>query len=109
MGSDHRSLWETAGGIVPLHWEFKTIEQLLEHPKSITVGVMYPGNHSVNGIPLIKVSDVKNGVCCGIIKKLRNSFTFNSFIILLHTTCFFYWDRNIFGKLHFFTDAWGRK
>lgn len=61
MTSKHRALWESAGGNAPSHWEFKTIEELLEHSKSISVGVMYPGSNSEGGIPLIKVSDVKNG------------------------------------------------
>jgi len=59
--SSLRALWESAGGNVPEHWEFKTIEDLLEHSKSISVGVMYPGQGAEVGIPLIKVSDVKNG------------------------------------------------
>nr|WP_171502980.1 restriction endonuclease subunit S [Acinetobacter haemolyticus] len=53
--------WEAAGGNVPEHWEFKTIDELLEHPKAISVGVMYPGSDTDGGVPLIKVSDVKNG------------------------------------------------
>nr|WP_275891563.1 restriction endonuclease subunit S [Acinetobacter pittii] len=53
--------WEAAGGNVPEHWEFKTIDELLEHPKAISVGVMYPGSDSDGGVPLIKVSDVKSG------------------------------------------------
>lgn len=61
MSADLRELWSSAGGNVPDHWEFKTIEELLEHSKSISVGVMYPGSNSEGGIPLIKVSDVKNG------------------------------------------------
>ena len=56
-----RLFWEAAGGNVPEHWEFKTIDELLEHPKAISVGVMYPGSDTDGGVPLIKVSDVKNG------------------------------------------------
>lgn len=62
MSSDLRDLWSSAGGQVPIDWEFKTIEELLEHSKAISVGVMYPGDHSDGGIPLIKVADVKNGL-----------------------------------------------
>ncbi|MCH4247004.1 MAG: restriction endonuclease subunit S [Acinetobacter populi] len=61
MSSTLRLFWEAAGGNVPEHWEFKTIDELLEHPKSISVGVMYPGSDTASGVPLIKVSDVKNG------------------------------------------------
>ncbi len=61
MSSKHRTLWKSAGGSVPEHWQFKTIEELLEHAKSISVGVMYPGSDTEGGVPLIKVSDVKSG------------------------------------------------
>ena len=61
MSSNLRALWESAGGSTPEYWEFKKIEELLEHSKSISVGVMYPGLDTIGGVPLIKVSDVKNG------------------------------------------------
>jgi len=62
MGSDEaRYQWESAGGHAPEHWEFLPFVDLLETPTSITVGVMYPGGHTPNGIPLVKVNDVKNG------------------------------------------------
>jgi len=61
VSSTLRLFWEAAGGNVPEHWEFKTIDELLEHPKAISVGVMYPGSDTDGGVPLIKVSDVKNG------------------------------------------------
>lgn len=61
MSSALRLFWEAAGGNVPEHWEFKTIDELLEHPKAISVGVMYPGSDTDGGVPLIKISDVKNG------------------------------------------------
>jgi len=61
VSSTLRLFWEAAGGNVPEHWEFKTIDELLEHPKAISVGVMYPGSDSDGGVPLIKVSDVKSG------------------------------------------------
>ena len=61
MSSDLRSMWEAAGGRVPKNWRFQTIESLLEHQKSIAVGVMSPGSDTADGVPLIKVSDIKNG------------------------------------------------
>ena len=36
MSSTLRLFWEAAGGNVPEHWEFKTIDELLEHPKAIS-------------------------------------------------------------------------
>ncbi|MDB4420963.1 restriction endonuclease subunit S [Pseudomonadales bacterium] len=61
MGSELRDLWSNAGGIAPNDWKFSTLEDLLLTPKSISVGVMYPGKHVLGGIPLIKVSNVANG------------------------------------------------
>ena len=61
MSSDFKDLWESAGGKAPDHWKFVRFEDLLADSKSIAVGVMYPGEHSDSGTPLIKVSDVKNG------------------------------------------------
>jgi type I restriction enzyme S subunit len=61
MSADLRALWRAAGGNVPDHWTFQTIEELLESQKSISVGVMYPGSNVLGGTPLIRVSDVKNG------------------------------------------------
>ena len=61
MRSELNSLWNNAGGSVPEHWNFVRLEELLLNPKSISVGVMYPGKHDVAGVPLIRVADVKNG------------------------------------------------
>lgn len=62
MSFDIRAMWELVGGKAPAHWDFTTLEKLLENPKSVSVGVMYPGSDTKGGVPLIKVSDVKNGV-----------------------------------------------
>lgn len=61
MRTDIQRLWELAGGSSPKGWNIVTLESLLESPKSISVGVMYPGGHAENGVPLVKVSDVKSG------------------------------------------------
>ncbi|MCO7188947.1 MULTISPECIES: restriction endonuclease subunit S [unclassified Pseudoalteromonas] len=65
MSCDVRAMWELVGGKAPAHWDFTTLEKLLETPKSVSVGVMYPGSDTEGGVPLIKVSDVKNGVLVG--------------------------------------------
>ncbi|MGF1758950.1 restriction endonuclease subunit S [Photobacterium sagamiensis] len=65
MSCSIRTSWEHAGGKVPEHWSFTTIEKLLETPKSVSVGVMYPGKDTLGGVPLIKVSDVKSGELLG--------------------------------------------
>src|SRR5690554_3855409 len=61
MRSELSSLWSNAGGSVPEHWNFVRFEELLLNPKSMSVGVMYPGKHDGAGVPLIRVADVKNG------------------------------------------------
>jgi type I restriction enzyme S subunit len=62
MGSEEaRYQWESAGGSAPEHWKFLPFVDLLETPKSLSVGVMYPGGHTPDGVPLIRVNDVKNG------------------------------------------------
>jgi type I restriction enzyme S subunit len=61
MESNLNSLWQLAGGKIPEDWNIVSLEDLLISSKSITVGVMYPGKHCEEGVPLIRVSDVKNG------------------------------------------------
>ena len=65
MSCDIRAMWELVGGKTPAHWSFTTLEKLLETPKSVSVGVMYPGADTKGGVPLIRVSDVKNGALVG--------------------------------------------
>lgn len=61
MQDEYRRTWELAGGSAPSHWGYSSLEELLDNPKAIAVGVMYPGRNTENGVPLIKVADVKNG------------------------------------------------
>jgi type I restriction enzyme S subunit len=61
MSSELRELWINAGGRVPRDWNIVSLESLFQDAKSIAVGVMYPGTHTVGGIPLIKVGDIKGG------------------------------------------------
>ncbi|EAO4365818.1 restriction endonuclease subunit S [Salmonella enterica subsp. enterica serovar Bere] len=61
MSSNYREQWTSVGGHFPSHWQFFKLEELLENTKGIAVGVMYPGDHTAEGIPLIKVGDVKDG------------------------------------------------
>ena len=62
MSSELRKLWEHAGGAIPGDWKIVPLESLLKTNKSITVGVMYPGADTPDGIPLIRVGDIKDGV-----------------------------------------------
>ena len=61
MADKQKLLWESSGGIIPEGWSLVSLSSLLQTPKSMSVGVMYPGKHYDDGIPLIRVSDVKNG------------------------------------------------
>ncbi|MDT3608017.1 restriction endonuclease subunit S [Cronobacter dublinensis] len=61
MSFNYRDQWTSVGGHFPAHWHFFKLEELLENAKGIAVGVMYPGDHTEKGIPLIKVGDVKGG------------------------------------------------
>ncbi|TWT68053.1 restriction endonuclease subunit S [Crateriforma conspicua] len=66
MESDLRATWELCGGTAPAEWRFTTIESLLEDSRNaLAVGVMYPGKNTAEGVPLVKVSDVKNGRVLG--------------------------------------------
>lgn len=55
------SLWSSAGGDVPSDWDLVPFGSLLQTPKSIAVGVMYPGNQTDGGVPLVRVGDVGSG------------------------------------------------
>ena len=46
---------------MPDDWSIVSLESLLRDNKSIAVGVMYPGEHTPGGTPLIKVGDIKDG------------------------------------------------
>jgi type I restriction enzyme S subunit len=43
---------------LPDAWEVVEIESLLSEDRGISVGVMYPGDHDPDGVPLIKVGDL---------------------------------------------------
>ena len=61
MSSELRALWENAGGKCPADAEIVSFDSLLKDSKSLAVGVMYPGEHTLGGIPLIKVGDISGG------------------------------------------------
>lgn len=61
MSSELRLRWQHAGGTLPSDWEIVPFEVLLRDSKGIAVGVMYPGEDTLGGIPLIKVGDIKQG------------------------------------------------
>ena len=54
-------LWTSGGGRVQPNWDLIPFCDLLQSPKSINVGVMYPGAHIDGGVPLIRVGDIGGG------------------------------------------------
>jgi type I restriction enzyme S subunit len=55
------SKWkETEIGILPDDWEVVNIGSLIEE-KGIAVGVMYPGDFTVGGTPLLRAGDINTG------------------------------------------------
>ncbi len=65
MNTNLREQWSDLGSDVPDDWRFFSIEDLLKTPKSISVGVMYPGPDTPDGVPLIRVGDISNGFVAG--------------------------------------------
>ena len=55
------SKWkETDIGPIPADWDVITVADAIQD-KGIAVGVMYPGEDTVGGIPMIRVADIKGG------------------------------------------------
>jgi type I restriction enzyme S subunit len=51
---------ETDIGPIPSDWDIITVADVIQD-KGIAVGVMYPGEDTVGGIPMIRVADIKGG------------------------------------------------
>jgi len=49
------------GKWIPVGWRKSKISNYLKTPSSATVGVMYPGEHKDDGVPLVRVGDVTDG------------------------------------------------
>ncbi len=52
------ALQQAGFGILPDGWSIQEIGDLLSSGRGISVGVMYPGDDTPGGVPLIKVSDL---------------------------------------------------
>ncbi|MFE0458146.1 restriction endonuclease subunit S [Kitasatospora sp. NPDC058965] len=44
----------------PKEWAISPLEELLA-PKGLAIGVMYPGAHDPNGVPIVRVKNMQNG------------------------------------------------
>jgi type I restriction enzyme, S subunit len=47
---------------LPGDWDIVEIQDLLSSDRGISVGVMYPGDHDPNGIPIVKVGDLTSNI-----------------------------------------------
>ncbi|MGK5673347.1 restriction endonuclease subunit S [Micromonospora sp. URMC 106] len=45
---------------LPQHWRIAPLGELVED-KGISYGIVQPGNHSAQGVPIVRVKDLKNG------------------------------------------------
>jgi type I restriction enzyme, S subunit len=48
-------------GRIPEEWEIKLLSDLVFANRPIVYGILMPGNNFDNGVPVIKVKDIKNG------------------------------------------------
>jgi type I restriction enzyme, S subunit len=56
------SEWQgTEIGSIPPEWDIKTLDQYIQDGRSICYGVVQPGFHDENGIPIIRVNNLKDG------------------------------------------------
>jgi type I restriction enzyme, S subunit len=66
---------DTAGlPALPEGWVWATTQQLCEAERPISYGVLQPGDHVSNGVPLVRVGDVSEGrVAVGELKRIRSA------------------------------------
>jgi len=56
------SEWEgTEIGLIPTDWKIKTLDKYIQKGRSICYGVVQPGFHDEEGIPIIRVNNLKDG------------------------------------------------
>lgn len=46
---------------LPEGWEVVPLESLLVHPKALTYGVVQPGKPQTDGVPIVRVGDIRQG------------------------------------------------
>ena len=52
---------QTGVGWLPLGWEALTFERLVDPKRPISYGILMPGHHVHDGVPVIKVRDIRGG------------------------------------------------
>ncbi|MBE9002015.1 restriction endonuclease subunit S [Nostoc sp. LEGE 12447] len=52
---------ETEIGLIPEEWNIYTLSKYIKQKRGICYGVVQPGFHDENGLPIIRVNNIKNG------------------------------------------------
>lgn len=52
---------ETDLGLLPDDWEMTTLDKLVNEERGISYGVVQPGFHNNQGVPIIRVNNIKDG------------------------------------------------
>lgn len=57
----HTRFKQTEVGELPETWQLAPVDRLLSTPDGLCYGVVQPGEHVADGVPLVRVNDVSNG------------------------------------------------
>jgi type I restriction enzyme, S subunit len=52
---------ETEGFSLPFDWELSTLGKLADQERGITYGIVQPGQHTIDGVPIIRVQNIVDG------------------------------------------------
>ncbi|MBE9239247.1 restriction endonuclease subunit S [Anabaena aphanizomenioides LEGE 00250] len=52
---------ETEIGLIPKDWIIKTLDKYVQKNRGICYGIVQPGFHEENGIPIIRVNNLRDG------------------------------------------------
>lgn len=52
---------ETKYGEIPVDWDIVPLQQLVPEDAPIVYGILKPGDHQPNGVPVVKVKDIHDG------------------------------------------------
>ena len=59
-GVGHTEFKDTKVGRIPVSWEVAQTQDLLEDKKSLTYGILQPGDDCVDGIPMLRTVDISS-------------------------------------------------
>ncbi|PSQ44753.1 hypothetical protein BRD17_03305 [Halobacteriales archaeon SW_7_68_16] len=61
QSEDREPYEDTKYGTVPEGWEIVSLDSLVPDDAPVTYGIVKPGDHHPNGVPVVKVENIKNG------------------------------------------------